>query len=234
MVVDDSIVARTMLTRGLSSHPQIEVVGAGFSARDAKNKIQQLRPDVMTLDVEMPGMSGIDFLKTLLPEYPLPVILVSSLNLRVFDALAAGAVDFVRKPDVQESKEGFITNLTQKILVASMARPRSAPLRSPSIAVDTPSLGGGLALDRVLVGLGAPKQELWMAQNGPATGAKFMIGLGGALDVFAGVTQRAPERWQKMGMEWCYRLIHDPKRISRMAKLPLVLVQAAGQRVRGK
>ncbi|WP_347563670.1 WecB/TagA/CpsF family glycosyltransferase [Pseudoflavonifractor sp. 524-17] len=88
--------------------------------------------------------------------------------------------------------------------------------------------------DVVLVGLGAPKQELWMAQNGPATGAKFMIGLGGALDVFAGVTQRAPERWQKMGMEWCYRLIHDPKRISRMAKLPLVLVQAAGQRVRGK
>lgn len=88
--------------------------------------------------------------------------------------------------------------------------------------------------DVVLVCLGAPKQELWMAQNGPATGAKFMVGLGGALDVFAGVTERAPEAWQKAGMEWCYRLIKDPKRINRMAKLPLVLVHAVGARVKGE
>ena len=88
--------------------------------------------------------------------------------------------------------------------------------------------------DVVLVCLGAPKQELWMAQNGPATGAKFMVGLGGALDVFAGVTERAPEAWQKAGMEWCYRLIKDPKRINRMAKLPLVLVHAVGARAKGK
>ena len=107
------------------------------------------------MDVEMPGQSGIDFLKEYLPANPVPVILCSSLNLKVFDALNAGAVDFVRKPDVQESKEVFISNLTQKVLVASMARPRSAPLRSPSIAVATPNLGGGPALDRVLVGLGA-------------------------------------------------------------------------------
>ena len=85
----------------------------------------------------------------------MPVILCSSLDLKVFDALNAGAVDFVRKPDVQESKEVFVTNLTQKVLVASMAKPRSAPLRSPSVAVATPNLGGGPALDRVLVGLGA-------------------------------------------------------------------------------
>ena len=88
--------------------------------------------------------------------------------------------------------------------------------------------------DVVLVCLGAPKQEPWMAQNGPATGAKFKVGLGGALDVFAGVTERAPEAWQKVGMEWCYRLIKDPKRINRMAKLPLVLVHAVGARVKGK
>lgn len=88
--------------------------------------------------------------------------------------------------------------------------------------------------DVVLVCLGAPKQELWMAKNGPATGAKFMVGLGGALDVFAGHVERAPEAWQKAGMEWCYRLIKDPKRIGRMAKLPLVLFQAAGERLRGK
>ena len=83
MVVDDSILARTMITQGLSQNPRIEVVGTGFNAQDAMAKVGQLRPDVITSDIEMPGMSGLDFLKQLLPKYPLPVILVSSLNLRV-------------------------------------------------------------------------------------------------------------------------------------------------------
>ena len=155
LVVDDSALARNLIIQGLSAHPRMEIVGYAINTLDAKQKIPRLKPDVVTMDVEMPGQSGIDFLKEYLPANPVPVILCSSLNLKVFDALNAGAVDFVRKPDVQESKEVFISNLTQKVLVASMARPRSAPLRSPSIAVDTPSLGGGLALDRVLVGLGA-------------------------------------------------------------------------------
>lgn len=90
------------------------------------------------------------------------------------------------------------------------------------------------AADVVFVCLGAPKQELWMAEYGPSTGARFMIGLGGSLDVFAGAVERAPEKWQKMGMEWLYRLLKEPKRIGRMAKLPLVLVDAAGARLRGK
>ena len=155
LVVDDSALARNLIIQGLSAHPRMEIVGYAINTLDAKQKIPRLKPDVVTMDVEMPGQSGIDFLKEYLPANPVPVILVSSLDLRVFDALSAGAVDFVRKPDVQESKEVFISNLTQKVLVASMARPRSAPLRSPSIAVATPNLGGGPALDRVLVGLGA-------------------------------------------------------------------------------
>lgn len=155
MVVDDSALARNLIMQGLSAHPRMEVVGYAINTLDAKQKIPRLNPDVITMDVEMPGQSGIDFLKEYLPAHPIPVILVSSLNLKVFDALNAGAVDFVRKPDVQESKEVFLTNLTQKVLVASMAKPRSTPLRSPSVAVDTPILGSGLAMDRVLVGLGA-------------------------------------------------------------------------------
>ena len=155
MVVDDSALARNLIIQGLSAHPRIEVIGYAINTLDAKQKLPRLKPDVVTMDVEMPGQSGIDFLKEYLPANPVPVILCSSLNLKVFDALNAGAVDFVRKPDVQESKEVFVTNLTQKVLVASMARPRSVPLRSPSVAVDTPSLGNGLVLDRVLVGLGA-------------------------------------------------------------------------------
>ena len=155
LVVDDSALARSLIINGLSAHPRIEVAGYAINTLDAKQKIPRLKPDVVTMDVEMPGQSGIDFLKEYLPANPVPVILCSSLNLKVFDALNAGAVDFVRKPDVQESKEVFITNLTQKVLVASMSKPRSTPLRSPSVAVATPNLGGGPALDRVLVGLGA-------------------------------------------------------------------------------
>ena len=78
--------------------------------------------------------------------------------------------------------------------------------------------------DVVFVCLGAPKQELWMAKNGPATGAHLLCGLGGSLDVFAGVVERAPKFWSDHGLEWFYRLCKEPKRIGRMMKLPLFLV----------
>ena len=160
MVVDDSIMARTLITTGLSKHPQIEVVGTGFNAADAMAKVGQLRPDVITSDVEMPGMSGIDFLKQLLPKYPLPVILVSSLNLRVFDALSAGAVDFVRKPEPGQN-EAFISALTQKVVAAAGAKVRpssSAPARPAGAAAPLPvptRLGNRPGLDQVIIGLGA-------------------------------------------------------------------------------
>lgn len=89
------------------------------------------------------------------------------------------------------------------------------------------------AADVVFVCLGAPKQELWMVRNGPAAGARLMVGLGGSLDVFAGVVERAPEGFQKLGLEWLYRLMKEPRRIDRMARLPLVLFQAAGARLTG-
>ncbi len=88
--------------------------------------------------------------------------------------------------------------------------------------------------DVVFVCLGAPKQEYWMVKNGPATGARLMAGLGGSLDVFAGVVERAPEGWQKLGLEWLYRLIREPSRIGRMARLPLFLVSAFGARGKGE
>ena len=78
--------------------------------------------------------------------------------------------------------------------------------------------------DCVFVCLGAPKQELWMAQWGPETGAHLLCGLGGSLDVFAGVVERAPKFWSDHGLEWFYRLCKEPKRIGRMMKLPLFLV----------
>lgn len=76
LVVDDSMLARKLIIEGLSTYPKIEIVGYAINAMDAKRKLAQLNPDVMTCDVQMPGMSGIDFLKELIPTNPLPVVLV--------------------------------------------------------------------------------------------------------------------------------------------------------------
>ncbi len=125
LVVDDSLVFDRFLLENLpKAQPRIEVVGYAMNAYDAMRKIPGLKPDVITLDVEMPKMSGIEFLKELLPKHPIPVILVSSLNVGVFDALAYGAVDFVRKPDmsVENSTSRFVQNLSAKILIASQAK----------------------------------------------------------------------------------------------------------------
>ncbi len=88
--------------------------------------------------------------------------------------------------------------------------------------------------DAVFVCLGAPKQEKWMQKNGEATGARLLVGLGGCLDVFSGQVRRAPEMFQKLGLEWLYRLVKSPSRIGRMMKLPLFLVHAAGEKGRRK
>lgn len=88
--------------------------------------------------------------------------------------------------------------------------------------------------DIVFVCLGFPKQEKWIAANGEAAGARLYIGLGGSLDVFAGKVERAPERFQRLGLEWLYRLMKEPSRIGRMAKLPLFLVAAAGAKIKRK
>lgn len=86
--------------------------------------------------------------------------------------------------------------------------------------------------DCVFVCLGAPKQELWMAKNGEATGARLLCGLGGSLDVFAGAVERAPKFWSDHGLEWFYRLCRDPRRAGRMMKLPLFLVHVRREKKR--
>lgn len=163
LVVDDSAVARTFITGGLMGKGNIQVVGFAVNGADALKKAPELKPDVVTLDVEMPDMSGIELLKKLMPVYRVPVILVSSLNLHVFEALAAGAVDFVRKPDSRQSKEEFIGTLAQKIETAAYAKVRTASHPAPAAssaaakpAVETiPLLGASPALDHVMIGLGA-------------------------------------------------------------------------------
>ena len=86
--------------------------------------------------------------------------------------------------------------------------------------------------DLLFVCLGAPKQEKWMAKNGAATGARLLCGLGGSLDVFAGVVERAPKFWSDHGLEWFYRLCKEPRRIGRMMKLPLFLIHVKQEKRR--
>ncbi len=87
--------------------------------------------------------------------------------------------------------------------------------------------------DVLFVCLGAPRQELWMAEHGASTGVSLAMGLGGVLDVFSGTVERAPVFFQKLGLEWFHRLITQPWRWKRMIKLPLVLFYAMGERLKG-
>lgn len=127
LVVEDSFVFRELLVRGLNMDPAITVVATAKDPFEARDAILKYKPDVMTLDIELPRMDGIEFLRKLMPQYPLPVVVVSSLSERVFDALNAGAVDFVAKPAgaTQIQLEDFVKNELQvKIKVASIARVR--------------------------------------------------------------------------------------------------------------
>ena len=157
LVVDDSILFRQTLIAHISAQPDFEVVGYAINAFDAKRKIPQLNPDVMTLDVEMPGMNGIEFVKQQMAERPLPVILVSSLNLSVFDALSAGAVNFVRKPDLSSSnsKEQFFATLTAELRTASNAKVRvKKQMQAPAMSAALPALSRRV-LDSTIIAIGA-------------------------------------------------------------------------------
>lgn len=125
LIVEDSMVFRELLVQNLNRDPAIQVVAVAKDPFEARDAILAHKPDVMTLDVELPKMSGIEFLRKLIPQYPLPVVVISSLSDKVFDALNAGAVDFVAKPAVtaRTQLEDFIQNeLLVKIKIASTAK----------------------------------------------------------------------------------------------------------------
>ncbi len=127
LIVDDSALVRQILTQGLSRDPEIEVVGVASDPYVARDKIVNLKPDVLTLDVEMPRMDGVEFLRRLMPQHPLPVLMVSSLTERgkqiTVEALEAGAVDFVTKPssNVNRDLHRMISELQYKIKAVSKA-----------------------------------------------------------------------------------------------------------------
>jgi len=124
LVVDDSAFFREVLVRGISADKSILVVDTARDPYDARDKILKHRPDVMTCDIQMPKMDGIEFIRQLIPQYPIPVIVISTVSGAVFDAISAGAVDFIAKPvyNSPESFRNFINELIYKIKAASTAR----------------------------------------------------------------------------------------------------------------
>ncbi len=152
LVVDDSLLFREVISRGIESDPSIEVVAKAADPFEARDKILEFKPDVMTCDVEMPKMNGIEFIRRLLPQYSLPVIVISTVSEAVLDAVNVGAVDFVTKPDIQSPKnvEKFIIDVIGKVKIAANAK----ILRGNSVdAVSTTNVGK-IYTDR-LIAIGA-------------------------------------------------------------------------------
>jgi len=124
LIVDDSPFFRQTIATAISSDPLIEIVAVASNPSEARDRIVETNPDVITCDVEMPVMNGIEFLRWLLPQHFVPVIMVSSVSDKVFDAMNAGAVDFVVKPDQHsfQNPETFGSDLIRKIKTASTVK----------------------------------------------------------------------------------------------------------------
>ncbi len=164
LIVDDSALVRRMLTEMLSSDPSIMVLGAAHDAYDAREKIKALNPDVLTLDVEMPRMDGLTFLRNLMRLRPMPVIMVSSLTDRgaevTLDALSIGAFDYLSKPkiDLAATLGDYKDELIAKVKAAASAR-----LRSPSASA--------AATADVVLAKRAPQRQLRTTERIIAIGA---------------------------------------------------------------
>jgi two-component system chemotaxis response regulator CheB len=197
LIIDDSALMRGLLREVLSRDPEIEVVGAALDGYTAWSQLQNLKPDVLTLDVEMPGMSGLEFLEKVMQTHPLPVVMVSSLTTRggatTLRALELGAVDYAEKPrvDMVRGTVELGDELIRKLKVAARARPRvnrlvpaaAAPSEATSgvLPTSTPtsatrrhvvaigaSTGGTEALVEVLARLPADCPPVLIVQHLPA------------------------------------------------------------------
>ncbi len=159
IVVDDSQYIRDMFRTFLSQDPGIEVIATADDPYDAREKIKQLNPDVITLDVEMPKMDGIAFLEKIMALRPMPVVMVSTLTQKgagiTLQALEMGAVECIGKPANMSDTQAFSRELIAKVKAAASARVK-AHSRTPAAAPDTtPRLHFGGDVNRSLIAIGS-------------------------------------------------------------------------------
>ena len=158
LVIDDSALIREVLSRTLGQDRDIEVVGVAKDPIEAREQIKKLSPDVLTLDIEMPNMNGLDFLDRIMRLRPMPVVMVSTLTTKgakeTLLALELGAVDFVAKPsvDLHGGLEAFGRNLRDKVRAAAHADVRGRAMRIPAPVV---SLRTAAAPNGALIAIGA-------------------------------------------------------------------------------
>ena len=161
LCIDDSALIRSILKEIINSQPDMEVVGTAPDPLVARDMIKRLNPDVLTLDVEMPRMDGLDFLERLMRLRPMPVLMVSSLTERgseiTMRALELGAVDFVTKPKlgIREGLIEYTDTIADKIRAASRARVRARAEAAPGAAAPTPVLRAPLLSTEKLIIVGA-------------------------------------------------------------------------------
>ena len=152
IVIDDSALIRKLLTEIINNEPDMQVIGAAPDPLVAREMIRSMNPDVLTLDVEMPKMDGLDFLERLMRLRPMPVVMVSSLTEKGSDAtlraLELGAVDYVSKPklDIVHGIQEYAAEIADKIRTAAASRPRARPTAA------TPRVGHNLAEKLIIVG----------------------------------------------------------------------------------
>ena len=187
LVVDDSALVRKILTEELNRYDDIEVIGSAMDPYVARDKIIALKPDVITLDLEMPRMDGLSFLSRLMKHYPLPVVVVSSLapknSENALRALHLGAVEVICKPGSAYSTQNISGSLADAIRTASVARPdRRLPVTDPAenrtrdirlhnttnkvVAIGA-STGGTRAIETILTQLPADMPGIAMVQHMP-------------------------------------------------------------------
>jgi len=185
LIVDDSAVIRQLLSMLLSEDPEIEVVGTAGDPYEARERIKALNPDVVTLDVEMPNMDGVTFLRKIMTLRPMPVIMVSTLTQAgaeiTLEALEIGAVDFIAKPtvDVANAMASLASGLQAKVKHAAHARVgvrrvavpmrrRERPVgRSEKIIAVGASTGGVEALKLLLMDMPAECPPILITQHMP-------------------------------------------------------------------
>jgi two-component system chemotaxis response regulator CheB len=199
LIVDDSAVVRKLASEALASDPEIEVVGTAVDPYMARDRLRELSPDVLTLDLEMPRMDGLTFLRLLMERRPMPVIVMSSLTQRgsdyALEALRLGAVDFLGKPSGSYSFGDLGPQLIAKVKAAASARVRQRPPGATAAAPPPPakptaaagsarvhhprsvillgaSTGGTEALREVLTHLPADLPGIAIVQHIPATFSK--------------------------------------------------------------
>jgi two-component system chemotaxis response regulator CheB len=187
LIVDDSAIVRTMLANILKAEPDIEVVGLAADPFAAQDLIVQHKPDVLTLDIEMPRMDGLTFLRQLMRQRPLPVVIVSSItqtgSAASIEALAAGAIDVIAKPGGPYSVADIADQLKYRIRALRTGRAvRFARLREHSPVAPSPvslehangviligaSTGGTQAIESILTRLSADTPPILIAQHMPA------------------------------------------------------------------